>query len=179
MPSPLPILTTASFTGEWFIPFNETASDPATHTQSKAAMTACIAEWEPKYLRRMMGKDLYDSYISNSSASRFTVITAAFAEQDSANDFHESDGIAAMLKGFIYFEFLRVQAARVTPNGVVKPASETSEAAPPSVRIGMLMQKFNKAVDTYRQIQWYMSESDFSDDYPEFSGVDQPKMFFV
>lgn len=170
MPSPLPILTYSSFTGEWFIPMKDATA--------QAEMTACIAEHEPKYLRKMFGVELYDSYISDSTVARFTALSGGFVVEDSAEVQYTSDGFAAMLKGFIYFEFLSKRFQKVTSNGIVKSTSEASETVPASVSLGMLRDRFNKAVDTYRATQWYMESGDDAEDYPEFTGKDISKMFW-
>lgn len=168
MPSPLPILTPPSFTGYWKI---------SQLDQVKTDLELLITEWEPKWLRLLFGKALYDLYIAGSSAARFSVLTAAFAEQeDTEGPQYVSDGIPAMLKGFIWYEFVKNLDYRITPNGAVVPASEASEAVSASRRLGIIGERFNKAVDTYRAIQWYMAESEHAEDYPEFSGLAQKKM---
>jgi hypothetical protein len=59
-----------------------------------------------------------------------------------------------MLKGFVYFEYMKDLTNQTTINGQTIPQNENSLTA--TSLYSMMYTRFNEAVRTYRAIQWYI-----------------------
>lgn len=167
------IITKASFTGEHLI----------SQTQySDAMFTSIIDEWERYFLVRLFGKELYDLFITDYAlpvgdrAARFTVITAAFDVQDDDDVIHSSRGLATMLTGFIYGKIIKTLPVKMTASGAKKPQSDVSENLTANQLNGIIEREYNRSVDDYKAIRWYM-ETYLPDDYTEFNGVKIKKSY--
>lgn len=154
---------------------------------STASLQSYIDKFEKVYLQSLLGVDLYDLYIAavdgnggvNPPAGIYLDIHQPFAA-DNRNPICSSDEIAAyyhgsivrsegileMLKGFIYFEFVRDQPVKNTISGEVENNVEQGKVLN-SVQSG-LREKFNAAVMTHIAIQWKIGQS--SSSYPLFNG---------
>lgn len=159
----------------------------SSDTYSKLNIEQFITEWEDHYLRRLFGAELFALYDDN--LPRFSVITAPFAEQSATGtvfypigqlegDFEtfnpqiwESFGLVDMLKGFIYFEFSKRVGMSVTSAGRHEPETETSSKPNMAAVNALIGDAYNRAIQSYKAIQWYMSKSDHAGDYPEYNGI--------
>lgn len=131
---------------------------------------------EPSILRDMLGNELYDLFIADLVAgvpqsSRFLAIFNAFQVDSSTYSGvqHRSLGITEMLKGFVYFDYVRDSDYFNTISGNVKNDFANSVSVT-SVQFG-LDERYNIALSTYCEIQWYINEN--SSDYPEYNGLNK------
>lgn len=119
--------------------------------------------YEKRYLVELLGATLYNEFISDldpynvPESPNFQQIFNPFIEDQNAvldNQILISEGIKQMLKGFIYFEYLKDTTNQTTPNGLVIPSNENSTTA--TTLYSMMYTRYNEAVRTYRAIQWYI-----------------------
>jgi hypothetical protein len=81
-----------------------------------------------------------------------------------------SEGILKMLKGFIYFEFLKDHGIEVAQTGITLNKNENSEQA--GVKgLGMTEQRYNDAVSSFKVIRNYMIANPAT--YPEYDGIEK------
>lgn len=169
---------------------------------TEADLQKFIDTWEPYYLVRMFGVDLYELFKADLNAgvpqtARFTKVFNPFAVQSESSFFyntypldygylpqivgqnciHESFGIKDMLAGFIFFEFMRDLAMKATPVGHRKPSQEVSDS--PGVGRSMIRieDTYNRAIGSFQAIQWFMKYGDESGNYPEYKGINICKIF--
>lgn len=154
------------------------ASDFATGTikiahdsYTEADVTAYISMYEPVYLRKMFGKALYDLFNADLTgtpqapqAARFLAVFNAFAETID-ECLVVSDGIKQMLKGFIYYEYVRKQPFKNTINGNTRNQSEASTDTPGN-SVMMIEETYNVAVRTFKAIREKLDDD--PDTYPEY-----------
>ncbi len=156
---------------------------------NKTSLAAYITKYEQKYLIDLFGKTLYDLFIadlsgSTSQAARFVTLRNALTvnEYVACNDRYEygywwfnrsvkkitSQGINDMLKGFVYFHFMRDQRLQSQATGINISKSETSRESEKGEFASALQLRFNEAITSYMAIQIYMMNN--SGTYPEFDG---------
>jgi hypothetical protein len=63
----------------------------------------------------------------------------------------DSEGIKEMLKGFIYFEYVKDLSNQMTPIGLVKPDNENSTVA--NTLFSMMYTRYNEAIRSYNSIR--------------------------
>jgi hypothetical protein len=134
-------------------------------------ITPYILEYEKKYLRELLGAELFTLFESDVT-SYFPVTTkylTIFNEINSDENFGllHSDGMKKMLLGFIWYEYVAGTQHQHTNTGVVANVNEISLNAQNDLAYKM----YNKSVDTFRSIQEYILIN--SSDYPEFKGVNK------
>ena len=160
------ILSTSNFSnGKYAIP---------TNPKQDTGLQLCIDQTEGYYLPLLFGVELYNLFIADLDSPvvgeptdpRFVQIYNPFIDQ--TNDLIMSDGIVEMLKGFVYFMYLRERNTTVTNDGFVRTLGENSETVT-AVKHD-LTRAYNEAVDTFKVVQYYM-ETVNDTDYPEFDGV--------
>ena len=160
------ILSTSNFSnGKYAIP---------TNPKQDTGLQLYIDQTEGYYLPLLFGVELYDLFIidlatapvNEPTDARFIKIYNPFIDQ--TDDLIMSDGIVEMLKGFVYFNYLRDRNTTVTNDGFVRTLGENSETVT-AVKHD-LVKAYNEAVDTFKVIQYYMDTVNASD-YPEFDGV--------
>jgi len=119
--------------------------------------------YEKRYLVELLGATLYNEFISDLDpynvpiSPNFQQIFNSFIEDQTLvldNQILISEGIKQMLKGFIYFEYLKDTTNQITPNGLTIPSNENSTTA--TTLYSMMYTRYNEAVRTYRAIQWYI-----------------------
>ena len=161
------ILTTDDFkNGKYYIPLKG--------VEQTTDFNEYISRYETTYLSRMFGKELYDLFITDLSggvptSSRFIFVFDPFIDQTD-NSLTESKGIKEMLKGIIYFQYLRDRVTTVGTDGIHMTRSENSETM--NGINHSLISRYNEGIETYNLIQNYMFCID-PDTYPEFDGVNQ------
>ena len=74
-----------------------------------------------------------------------------------------------MLKGFIYFEYLKDSINEITPVGNVKPIGENSENV--STLYSTMYGRYNDAIKSYKAMQTYIRINPLDYDYNKFNGV--------
>lgn len=149
---------------------------------TEADVTAYITMYEPVYLRKMFGKELYDLFNSDLTgtpqipqAARFTAVFNAFDEIID-EELVVSDGIKQMLKGFIYYEFVRKQPFPNTINGNTRNESEASQKSPGN-SVMLIEEVHNTAVRTFDAIRTRIADD--SDTYPEYDDSSTIKQTFL
>jgi hypothetical protein len=162
------ILATTDFSeGRWFIPLSP--------TDQTAGLPQYIDRVENEYLPRMFGKSLYDLFIIDYAIlgnfptdPRFVFIFEPFITQETECEFNHSVGMKDMLKGLVYYCFLRDRATRATSVNLSEIVS--ANANPISAINHDINSRYNDAIATYKAIQYYMDQTN-SVDYPEFEGL--------
>jgi hypothetical protein len=154
----------------------------ASDQYTAADVLSYITMYEPVYLRKMFGKALYDLFAANLTGNpqvpadaRFLAVFNAFAETID-EDLVVSDGIKLMLKGFIYYEFVRKQPFPNTINGNTRNVSEASENAS-SNSIALIEEVHNRAVFTFEAIRTKLSDD--AETYPEYDDSSEVKRTFL
>ncbi|MES2287764.1 MAG: hypothetical protein V4547_18900 [Bacteroidota bacterium] len=130
-----------------------------------------ITDNEETILIDLMGAVFYAAFKADLTAkvpvtAKFLAIYNAFNE-DFQNTIVKSKGMKEMLKGFIFFDFMRQIKYKNTTMGQVVNSADTSQNVSP----GSLYKYLNEAVDTYNAIQLYI-RSIAPEDYitPVFNG---------
>ena len=133
-----------------------------------------IDQVELDYLPTLFGKELYDLFIADLALpvageptdARFIKVFNPFIEQPDI--FVQSKGIKEMLKGFVYYTYVKDQVSRVMTIGIKKTTGENSENV--SAIHHDILCRYNDAIATYCAIQWWMDQED-PETYPEFEGL--------
>ena len=121
---------------------------------------------------------IYNELYFENTSSIFYPVDLAYQSRDYKDDLRESirttepslsEGFSLMLKGFLYFEFLKEYGLKATPNGVVENSNENTTMAPGSKLIGLIEERYNEAVKSYKVIQNYIKANAAT--YPEFKGI--------
>lgn len=149
-----------------------------------------LDEKEPDYLRDLLGCELYDLFVADlingiPQTQRFIDIYNAFCndidsicfidpiwnawfiESFCFNEQNRSRGVMEMLKGFMYFEYVRDQPianSSVGPNVSVGIASDLVPLNSTAIK-----KAYNKSIKDYWNIQFFIQDNET--DYPEFNGV--------
>ena len=117
-------LTPADFTGKYEL---------HTGMYDNAKLQTYINKYEARYLRELLGIDLYNEFISDLNSSNapkspnFIKIFQPLYEDVTMYSMLESDGMLEMLKGFIYFEYSKDQMMQQTTFGGVQQKAENSK----------------------------------------------------
>jgi len=88
-----------------------------------------------------------------------------------------SYGIKDMLKGFIYNLYTADQDNQTTPTGNKTRENDASKTTGAFLRVQRATKSYNRAVQTYQAIQWYMTD-EHKEDYPEFNGTATKQILF-
>lgn len=137
-----------------------------------------IDKFEKRYLLKLFGAELFGLFESDlvnflPQTQRFIDVFDSF-DYDDGCQIVSSDGIIEMLKGFIYFEYVRDLISQMSVNGNVRPVGENSET------IGMfettLLTRYNDAVINFQNIRKFMCDN--SSDYREFNGINVQTIYW-
>lgn len=136
----------------------------------QAKLLEYIQIYEEQYLIDLLGASLYDEFISDldnnnyPESPNFQQIFDPFHLDNTSNGFLTSyntynnvivsQGILEMLKGFVYFEYVKDTANQITALGQVIPQGENSLTA--TTLYNMMYTRYWEALKTYRAIQWYI-----------------------
>ena len=140
-----------------------------SHTQSE--LQTYIDNGEPRYLMELLGVELYNLFIADLNpnftpqSQRFLDIFNPFSYDDDCG-IVVSDGLIEMLKGFVYYDYVRDSDFFNTISGNVKHNYSNSSKAR-TVEYG-LAERYNRALSTYIAIQDYIIKN--SQTYPEYNG---------
>ena len=142
------LITTSDFTGKWTIP--QTAF---------STLDQFITDTEEGYLIDMLGAEFATAFIANVNGttkqptdSGYLKIYNSFSA-DYGSKVYVSKGMKAMLKGFIYFDYMRNAAFKATVNGMTTSAPDTSKQATPA----NLYSYLNEAITSFQSIQAYVA----------------------
>jgi hypothetical protein len=130
-------------------------------------LTDYINRYQNEFTIELLGVELYDLYLANSTDPEFVIIEDPLIFQSNCGKIYKSQGMKDMLKGFIFFMYGRDLPTQQTVTGAVKQSSENSMH--PSNVNALLWQRYNESVTSYEAIQAYIREN--SDVYPTFRGM--------
>jgi hypothetical protein len=128
-----------------------------TGMYDQAKLQEYINTYETRYLVELFGEKLYNEFISDLTPSNvprspnFQFVFNSFYQNINLHTIIQSDGIKTMLKGFIYFEYMKDTTNQVTPNGMVIPSNENSTTA--STLYSMMYARYNEAIRSFKAIQ--------------------------
>jgi hypothetical protein len=131
-----------------------------------------IDKYEKRYLIDLLGATLGNAFINDVILGGGTPTTPEFLdifnpiELDYSLEIIQSDGIKEMLKGFIYYEYLKDQAAQVTAVGMVTPKGENSERV--NSLFTQMYTRYNDAARSYKGVQKFIWTK--RGDYSDFNG---------
>ena len=138
----------------------------------QAKIQAYIDKYERQYLVKLLGVELFNQFIGDLVAgvpqtAKYTKIYSPF-EYDNANcNINISEGMTDMIKGFVYYQYLKDATNTVAVSGNVRPLGENSENV--STLNSMIYTRYNDSVRTFKAIQYYMC--DYSSDYLKYNGI--------
>ena len=130
-----------------------------------------IDKYEKHYLSVLLGVDLYNLFIADldgNGVPQTPIYQAIYNEinEQINNEILVNRGMKEMLKGFIYFHYVRDNATKQTTTGNKIIEGDSSMAITAlSANINL---QFNDSIDDYRVIQHYINENEV--DYPDFLG---------
>lgn len=148
----------------------------AQDSASLVEIELIIDKYEHKYLRQLLGVTLFELFKANYEAGSGTP-TGIFAEiwepfqVDEGRSVIESEGMLEMLKGFIFFEYARIQPQKNTIAGTLKQTVENAEII--SFEEADIYGRYNDAIKNYNAIQWYIEKNQTDSVYQDYNG--QPK----
>lgn len=131
-----------------------------------------IDKYERKYLIDLLGVTLYDLFVADISGGVpttpiytdiFEPIATVIQDENLVNR-----GMLEMLKGLVYFHYVRDDMFKQTPTGAKSVKSDNSTSV--TLTSMNIQERFNDSVDDYKVIQEYIREN--SVDYPTFLGKD-------
>ena len=89
-----------------------------------------------------------------------------------------SEGLKEMLKGFIYYEYVKDLTNQITPTGNVVPTGENSENG--TTLYSMMYTRYNEACASYKTIQyWICFNNDATYNYDGFSGNEKGFAYWI
>lgn len=144
----------------------------ARDTYTKAIFDEVRDEYQFKLIYQMLGGELGQLFIADLDAngvpqtSRFTDIYNAF-NTDGSCGLYVSEGIKKMVIAYVYFYWVSENNTKVGITGNTNNKGENSDIIP---TIGWMVKRFNRAIATAKNIQWYIGQN--SSDYPEYEGVE-------
>mgnify|MGYP001241708226 FL=1 len=145
-------LTPSDFTGKYEL---------HTGMYDTAKLQSYIDKFEERYLRELLGVDLYNEFISDihptlnvPKSPNFIKIFQPLYEDVTMYSMLESEGMLEMLKGFIYFEYAKDQMMQQTTFGGVQQKSENSKVL--NTLQTLIYNRYNEAIRSYRAIQDYI-----------------------
>ena len=141
-----------------------------------------IDKYEKRYILELLGANLGNEFIDDVQAGgggipteqRFVDILEPI-EFDYGMELIVSDGIKEMLKGFVYYEYLKDQVTQATANGLLTQKSENSESV--SGLFTQLYTRYNDACRSYKGIQRYILTK--RGDYSGFNGREKSFAYWI
>lgn len=139
-------------------------------------LQAFIDKYELLYLYDLLGVTLGNLFYTDIAANTFlppptvrfaTIFNALYQDGDTFCGQIRSEGVKEMLKGFIYWEFVKSTKTFNTITGTVVGQNEASRET--DWNETEVYNNYNQAVHSYRSIQRYIDEN--SSTYPEYKGL--------
>lgn len=140
-----------------------------------------IDKYEKRYLIEMLGADLGTQFIADIQANGGVPIIPKFVDifnafnVDYGTDLISSDGVKEMLKGFIYYEYLKDQVSQITAVGMLTPKGENSEKV--NTLMTQLYTRYNDACRSYKGVQNYIWTK--RGDYTGYNGRDKSFVYWI
>ena len=141
-----------------------------------------IDEYEPEYLQDLLGCAMYDDFVADLLPTlavptsvpqdpKFLAIFNPFCIDTDTNCYNNkevSKGIKEMLKLFIFWEYARDNQQEFAITGATKNAFSNSELV--ALSHTRLYRNYNKGIETYKAIQWYICDNPENYDYDNYNG---------
>ena len=140
-----------------------------------------IDEYEPEYLQDLLGCDMYEDFVADLLPTpavptsvpqdpKFLAIFNAFCFDEGLGTGcqYKSVGIKEMLKFFIFWEYARDNQQEFAITGATKNAFSNSELV--ALSHTRLYRNYNKGIETYKAIQWYICDNPENYDYDNYNG---------
>lgn len=132
-----------------------------TGIYDQGKITAYIAKYEPRYMRELLGAQMYTDFVSDldqqtnePKSPNFQTLYNPFAVDVNLYRILESEGIKEMLLGFIYFEYTKDTSNTMTPFGNTVSRSELSKLA--TSLQSLMYNRYNESVRTFMAIREYI-----------------------
>lgn len=130
-----------------------------------------IDKYERHYLIKLFGVDLFNLFVADlvnnvPQDAKYLAVYNPF-EYDNSCAIIISDGMVDMIRGFIYFQYMKDLTNQVSVAGNVRPVGENSFEV--STLNSMIYTRYNGSLNTYKSIQKYMCDN--SSDYLKYNGV--------
>lgn len=143
-------------------------------------INAYIDKYEKLYLIQLLGAELYNEFVNDLVAGvpqtqKFIDIFNSFEVDRNGCELIISEGMVEMIRGFIYFEYLKDQINQVWVAGNVKPKGENSENI--STLNQQIYTRYNGSMNTYRAIQQYIC--DRLSTYPNWNGIGKYHAYWI
>lgn len=129
-----------------------------------------ISDYEEKYLRNMLGKELFDLFKADVDTATRIPLTQIYLDiyrplqVDVLCGSSQSFGMKDMILGLIWWEYVRNDQRKQSINGTVSNQTEVSTTVDPSFAYRV----YNSSVDSWNAIRTYCSEN--FEDYPTLKG---------
>lgn len=146
----------------------------------QAKIQQYIDKYEKQTLIKLLGVELFNEFVLDlvgnvpQSAKYLKIYNPFEYENDSCN-IHISEGMIDMVKGFVYYQYLKDLTNTVAISGNVRPKGENSENV--STLNSMIYTRYNDSVRTLKSIQFYIC--DYSNDYLNYNGVTMGTVYWI
>lgn len=150
--------------------FDSGKSEINYNSYQEVNLQAYIDRYEKEYLIELLGVTEYNAFIADlvsgvpQSAKYLVIYNSLAVEINSCNI--TTNGMKEMLKGFIYFHYVRDNMVNQTTVGSKQTESENSKNI--SATSAFIQSRFNDSVDDFKNIQYYIEEND--GDYTDYNG---------
>ncbi len=140
------------------------------NTYQETDFEAYIDRYEKQYLIELLGVTEYGNFIADLSGgvpvtAKFLTLFNPLAVE--LNDMNiVTDGMKEMLKGFVYFHWVRDNMTSQTTVGSKQTQSENADNI--SATSALIQSRFNDSVDAFLSIQYYIEQND--SDYEDYNG---------
>ena len=140
----------------------------ATNTYQDNQLQWYIDKYEKHYLLLLLGVEEYDRFINDLVAGvpvspEWVVIFDPLTETI-GRQLVTSRGMKEMLKGLIYFHYVRDNMVKQTTTGNVRTSSENGENI--SSTSALIQSRFNDSISDFKNIQLYIHNNDSN--YPDW-----------
>ena len=137
----------------------------------QAKLTDYIARYETITLIELLGKELYDLYVTGIAGGDpiYEQLRDAFTVQLDGGEILDSRGVDDIILGVVYFYYHRDNYTQQSINGGVKNKGENSDNV--SVFVSNIQARWDEAIVSYQAIQGYICENDSV--YPTYLGLNK------
>lgn len=136
-------------------------------------INAYIDKYERKYLIKLLGANLFKLFEADlvagvpQSAIYEAIYNPFEYDYSLGGCIVISEGMVDMIKGFIYFEYMKDQTNQVAVSGNVRPKGENSENV--STLNSMIYTRYNESIRTYKAIGTYICDN--LSHYLDYNGI--------
>jgi len=140
-----------------------------------------IDKYEKSYLIKLLGVDLFNLFVADLDPVTKKPVTPIYLalydsfEYDDSCNIVISEGMIDVIKGFVYFQYLKDQTNQVWVSGSVQPVGENSENV--STLNMMIYTRYNDSIRSYKAIQQYICDN--LSDYTDFNGKSLKTAYWI